>query len=521
MGKVVIMKPTKIEKIEDSIHQVYGSNRKDQCENMMIEDPIILIGTDGSGTRVPTRALSKMGITILVDPEVSHQMDIDGSAVGVHFTKLIRDLLCITGGPNYQLEDLPQDFREHLLSILRPWVDFVRGQACAAAKRRKNLNTFRFGFKKPDLMFLIPVLRYFWKDVKFVHILRDGRDMALSRNDATHEKYGAAMFGQGCDRSIQEDEMSFEDFMKLPKEARMALLWSRSNVGVEKMFSSSDFEDSRQLIRVEDMNAQDDRSVNTYTNLAKFANLNTLGVCMICEIRSQIQSTFMGSFDASLEEKKGKTKNAALLNYGKWKRLSSSDPDLLSTIELAAHAKANKSKAYRKRMSRTQSVYLFLKNSAQRAAENRNCIGKWVGGGMCCIGTIIALSVLIIGIIAAAMVVAVPDMITGCYCNKMEGLTAPEIPQAFKTDTSCPLNYGYNVTHVWTESTLDEGELCKGCSSHPYVRTGYDNSQCWDGDPENEHVRQMIRFTGTYRRLLCKFWSDVLNRDEALCGLER
>ena len=50
---------------------------------------------------------------------------------------------------------------------------------------------------------------------------------------------------------------------------------------------------------------------------------------MICEIRSQIQSTFMGSFDASLEEKNGKTKNAALLNYGKWKRLSSSDPDNL------------------------------------------------------------------------------------------------------------------------------------------------------------------------------------------------
>ena len=283
-----------------------------------------------------TQAIMHTYVTLDPQPEVSHQMDIDGSAVGVHFTKLIRDLLCLTGGSDYQLEDLPQEFREHLLSTLRPWVDFVREQACAAAKRRKNLKTFRFGFKKPDLMFLIPVLRYFWKDAKFVHILRDGRDMALSRNDATHEKYGAAMFGQGCDRSIQENEMSFEDFMKLPKEARMALLWSRSNVGVEKLFSSSDFEDSRQLIRVEDMNAQDDRSVNTYTKLAKFANLNTLGVCMICEIRSQIQSTFMGSFDASLEEKNGKTKNAALLNYGKWKRLSSSDPDLLSSIELAA-----------------------------------------------------------------------------------------------------------------------------------------------------------------------------------------
>ena len=68
--------------------------------------------------------------------------------------------------------------------------------------------------------------------------------------------------------------MSFEDFMKLPKEARMALLWSRSNVGVEKLFSSSDFEDSRQLIRVEDMNAQDDRG-STRTRSLRSLRIST------------------------------------------------------------------------------------------------------------------------------------------------------------------------------------------------------------------------------------------------------
>ena len=57
----------------------------------MIEDPIILIGTDGSGTRY-RQELCRMKLP-LRNPEVSHQMDIDGSAVGVHFTKLIRDLL--------------------------------------------------------------------------------------------------------------------------------------------------------------------------------------------------------------------------------------------------------------------------------------------------------------------------------------------------------------------------------------------------------------------------------------------
>lgn len=35
------------------------------------------------------------------------------------------------------------------------------------------------------------------------------------------------------------------------------------------------------------------------------------------------------------------------------------------------------------------------------------------------------------------------------------------------------LSYGYNVTHIWTESTLDEGELCKGCNSYPYVSLFY------------------------------------------------
>ena len=118
-------------------------------------------------------------------------------------------------------------------------------------------------------------------------------------------------------------------------------------------------------------------------------------------------------------------------------------------------AKKAKKNAYRKRMSRTQSVYLFLKNSAQKAAEHRRCIGKWVGCGVCCIGTIIALSVLIIGIVGASMVVAVPDRITGCYCNKMEGLEAPEIPQVFQTDTSCSKYNNYDMTPYHTDNFTD------------------------------------------------------------------
>jgi len=340
MGVMVIMRPGDLRDIDDDIHHVWsgGSVEEDaMCENMM--DPIILIGTDGSGTRVPTRALSKMGVSILVDPDVAHQMDIDGSEVGLHFTKLIRDLLCITGGPNYKLENLPKEIQKRILSSVRPWILFIRAQACKIAKKRKSLETFRFGFKKPDLIYFIPVLRHFWPNAKFVHIIRDGRDMALSKNEAVYQKYAASMFGEGCDRPKNDDDddsMTLNDFMNLSKAARMAYLWSRSNVGVQNLFSGSEFEDSRHVVRVEDLNAQDDRSVDSYTALARFARLNDVGICMVCEIRAQIQSTFMGSFDATLEQKSGKTKNAAFLNYGKWKPLANTDPDLLSSIDVAA-----------------------------------------------------------------------------------------------------------------------------------------------------------------------------------------
>ena len=116
-------------------------------------------------------------------------------------------------------------------------------------------------------------------------------------------------------------------------------------------------------------------------------------------------------------------------------------------------AKAKKNKAYRK--ARTRCVVTFLKNSAQRAAENRNCIGKagrrWnllYWNDRC--------------------------SICACYWNRScrygrgcSGLnhrmlatrwrdsTAPEIPQAFKVDTSCPKYGNYDMTPYHTDNFTD------------------------------------------------------------------
>jgi len=78
---------------------------------------------------------------------------------------------------------------------------------------------------------------------------------------------------------------------------------------------------------------------------------------------------------------------------------------------------------------------------------------------------------------------------------------------------------GYNVTHQWVQSTLLPGETCDGCYSFPY--TNDDPPYCGGGIYEEEHVRQMLIWPGTYRRMLCEFWSGVFDRDPALCGLDR
>mmetsp|Transcript_12972 Transcript_12972/g.24045 ORF Transcript_12972/g.24045 Transcript_12972/m.24045 type:complete len:558 (-) Transcript_12972:447-2120(-) len=77
-------------------------------DNQTLADPMVVVGTDGSGTRVVAKLLALLpGVTVLVERGVYGQMDVDGRVAQVHFTDTIQDVLSAAGSPNYDLPPLP------------------------------------------------------------------------------------------------------------------------------------------------------------------------------------------------------------------------------------------------------------------------------------------------------------------------------------------------------------------------------------------------------------------------------
>lgn len=78
-----------------------------------------------------------------------------------------------------------------------------------------------WGFKAPVSMMLLPFFEEAWGKAKFLHVVRDGRDIAFSGNQTPVEKYYAETFPKGTRESGLKD----------PALKAMAL-WDRWNVGV-------------------------------------------------------------------------------------------------------------------------------------------------------------------------------------------------------------------------------------------------------------------------------------------------
>ena len=89
------------------------------ADGSALPPPVVVVGSDGSGTRVVAKALSLMGVTMLVERALYTQMDLDGSDAGVHFTSTIRALLVAAHSSVYDPLSLPTAARSS--AILAAW----------------------------------------------------------------------------------------------------------------------------------------------------------------------------------------------------------------------------------------------------------------------------------------------------------------------------------------------------------------------------------------------------------------
>jgi len=100
----------------------------------------------------------------------------------------------------------------------------------------------RWGWKAPRSIYLLPFLHAQFAGLKFIHVLRDGRDMALSQNQNQLHKHG---------RSV----LSWHErlFHSLPELA--ALLWEKVNLWTAE-YGESTLRGSYLRVRFEDLCAK-------------------------------------------------------------------------------------------------------------------------------------------------------------------------------------------------------------------------------------------------------------------------
>ena len=96
-----------------------------------------------------------------------------------------------------------------------------------------------WGWKAPRSIYLLPFLRGQFSSFKFIHVLRDGRDMALSQNQNQLRKHGAAV-------------LSWRERLFFSVPERAIMLWDRVNLRATQ-FGESELGQNYLRVRFEDL----------------------------------------------------------------------------------------------------------------------------------------------------------------------------------------------------------------------------------------------------------------------------
>jgi hypothetical protein len=159
--------------------------------------PIIVGATGGSGTRVVARILHGAGVYIGRARNESE----DAMEFVEFYDRWINRFVRRHGTP---LEDA------EVAGMNREF------DACFA-RHRSGISSEQtdWGWKEPRSLYLVPFFDERCPGMKFLHVVRDGRDMAFSQNQNQLRKHGAAVLGDRYD--------------SLPAPVRSAALWSQVN----------------------------------------------------------------------------------------------------------------------------------------------------------------------------------------------------------------------------------------------------------------------------------------------------
>lgn len=221
--------------------------------------PMVLIGgSDGSGTRAFVDALSKMGVIVVADDRET--FDIHGAALfrRAGWPALVNAVLKHTHSGNFEWEDLPEATRQEIDVEVRKFVDQIalrygRLKRTAVTRQIQALDV-TYVMKAPVSMLILPIMvKYFGVKgkIKFIHVVRDGRDVALSSNQSPVIKFYNNSYVDSKNRS--------EFFKGELENVRAMQLWNDWNLQVNKWAASHPSQVDYLLMRSEDLLNPDQR----------------------------------------------------------------------------------------------------------------------------------------------------------------------------------------------------------------------------------------------------------------------
>lgn len=158
----------------------------------MTDNSVLVVGgTDGSGTRRVVEVLTQLGVSMVSeDPET---YDIHADIVG-GWPRIVDPVIAETHSLMYD----PKSLSEKVRSETSKRVQIVLEQAERDSKRPESkilakggklagpegihATGVSFGIKAPVAMVMLPWWRHMSPNLKFLHVVRDGRDIAFSAN---------------------------------------------------------------------------------------------------------------------------------------------------------------------------------------------------------------------------------------------------------------------------------------------------------------------------------------------------
>ncbi len=172
--------------------------------------PIVIGASGGSGSRL----LCRLAIELGVDMGRPLNEALDALAFVPFYEATINPILSTTRRVDYGLQDIASDAREKALAMF---------QRCLNNHQRYSA---LWGFKNPRSLLVLPFLETALPGFRFIHLLRDGRDIALSENQNQMRKHFGALLGADQRRSPAVDSARF-----WAKANREANAWANANLG--------------------------------------------------------------------------------------------------------------------------------------------------------------------------------------------------------------------------------------------------------------------------------------------------